>query len=289
MHNSKHPQEGSGILYIVATPIGNLEDITYRAVRILKEVDYIASEDTRHTRKLTSHFQIQTNLISYYREKEVQRSKKIIELLLGGNNIALVSDAGIPCVSDPGFILVKQAMLQSIKVVTIPGPSAVVSAISIAGLKSDQFAFIGFLPSKKGERIKLLNTNKLSTFLLVFYESPRRIISSLIDCLEVFGDRQAAVCKELTKIYEQSLQGSLSELVEYFSAKATIKGEYVLLIEGHDGNVAPETEDMVELLSWFRDNGELSMKDAVKKLSSDMGVSRSKVYAMALKVWGKIS
>lgn len=274
-----------GVLYVVATPIGNLEDMSLRAMRILKEVSCIASEDTRHTRKLLSHFKIQTPLISYYREKEAQQAEKIIKQLLEGRDIALVSDAGVPCISDPGYTLVRSAQQHGVRVVTIPGPSAVTSALSISGLKADSFTFLGFLPAKKNERHKKLKEVAQFSTLLVFYESPHRLASSLEDCLAILGNRQVAICRELTKLYEQCLSGCFSEVLACL-AKARIRGEYVILVEGApEQTVAVDHNDLTALLTWYRDQSELSLKDVVRKVSADLGVSRSKVYAEALKVW----
>lgn len=275
----------TGVLYVVATPIGNLEDMTVRAIRILKEVSCIASEDTRHTRKLLSHFQIQTPLVSYYREKEVQQSEKIIKVLLEGNDIALVSDAGVPCISDPGYTLVRSAQEHGLRVVTIPGPSAVTSAISISGQKADNFTFLGFLPAKKNERLKKLQEVARFTSLLVFYESPHRLLQSLEDCLAILGDRRVSLCRELTKIYEQCLSGTLSEILECLTEQRA-RGEYVLLVEGAVEHCVPvDPNDLTALLVWYRDNSGLSLKDAVSKVSGDIGISRSKVYSEALRVW----
>ncbi len=273
-----------GTLNIVATPIGNLEDITLRALRVLEEVDYIACEDTRHTRKLLTHFKIKSKLLSYYKGKEVGKSAEIIKYLLTGSHVALVSDAGVPCISDPGYILVQKAREQGIKVCTVPGPSALTSAISIAGLPAESFLFSGFLPSKKNDRLKRLRELATESPLLVFYESPHRLLRSLTDCLSVLGDRPAAVCKELTKIYEGCQRGSLAELVDYFKGLSKVKGEYVVLIMGCQVGARPDISDIDELLVWYRDSGS-SLKDSVVRLSSDLDISRSKVYAKALLIW----
>ena len=278
--NSKH-----GTLFIVATPIGNLEDMTFRAVRTLKEVDLIACEDTRHTKKLLNHFQIQTKLISYYREKEASRSKTIINDICAGRNVALVSDAGMPCISDPGYRLVAAAHDKGIIVVAIPGASALVSSVAISGLNSDSFLFCGFLPSKKNERRKYLQSLISQKSLLIFYESPHRLLRSLKDCFEVLGDRTAALCKEITKMHEQCFRAPLSQIIDEITKKP-IKGEYVLVLEGNSSkDLPPQTEDLHQLLIWYRDEAGVSLKDAVKTIAQDLGLSRSKVYAEALKVW----
>ncbi len=269
---------------MVATPIGNLEDITLRALRILKEVDYIACEDTRHTRKLLTHFQISSKLVSYYKGKEVSKSGEIVSYLLAGANVALVSDAGVPCISDPGYILVQKVIENRIKISTVPGPSALTSAISVAGLPSENFLFSGFLPAKKNERLKILRNLAGESALLVFYESPHRLIKFLTDCLEVLGNRSAVVCKELTKIYEDCQHGSLADLVGYFRKITKVKGEYVVLITGRLGEPRPDSDDIEDLLVWYRDSGS-SLKDSVARIAADLGLSRSRVYAKALLIW----
>ncbi len=275
-----------GTLYIVATPIGNLEDITLRALRILKEVDCIACEDTRHTRKLLTHFEISAKLISYYKGKEVGKAAEIIDQLQAGTNVALVSDAGVPCISDPGYILVQGAIEKGLKVCPVPGPSALITAISMAGLPAENFLFNGFLSAKKNERLKQLRTLAAEQALLVFYESPHRLLKFLEACQETFGDRQAAVCKELTKIYENCQRGSLVELVRHFKEIPKIKGEYVVLVAGSHEEVPPDSNDIDDLLVWYRDSGS-SLKDAVARIATHIGMSKSKVYAKALLVWRK--
>ncbi|MDD5758052.1 MAG: 16S rRNA (cytidine(1402)-2'-O)-methyltransferase [Desulfobulbaceae bacterium] len=285
--DSRKPQSGSGVLYVVATPIGNLEDITMRALRVLAEVSLIACEDTRHTRKLLTHFGINTPQTSYYREKEAEKTKKIIEMLLAGSDVALVSDAGVPCISDPGFILVNEAQTQGIVVTPIPGPSAVTTAISMAGVKADHFLFCGFLPAKKAERKKVLQSLVAQSALLVFYESPHRLQQSLEDCLAVLGDRLIVVCKELTKIYERCLRGTISEVLTALAAEE-IRGEFVVLVQGAEILGTPMEElDLRGLLEWYKTESGLSLKASVSKVSSDLSLSRSVVYGEALHVWGK--
>lgn len=275
----------AGILYVVATPIGNLEDITLRALRILKEVDLIASEDTRHTRKLLGHFNIHKPLLSYYKEKEASRSEEIVALLKEGRNVALVSDAGTPCISDPGGILVRRACEQGLPVVPVPGPSALASALSVCGLDCPSHIFLGFLPAKAGERRKTLVSLRQERHCLVFYESPRRIDQALADCEEILGDRKCTVGRELTKIHEELLRGGISEIRRALQGKDFLKGEFVVLLEGLPGEALPVSENLAELLAWYRDNTDLSMRDAVKRLSKDLEVSRSEAYRIALEVW----
>lgn len=285
--DSRKPRPGSGTLYVVATPIGNLEDITMRALRVLGEVALIACEDTRHTRKLLTHFGIKTPQTSYYREKEAEKTKQIIQMLLAGRDVALVSDAGVPCISDPGFVLVNEARVEGIVVTPIPGPSALTTAISMAGIKADNFLFCGFLPARKAERRKTLQTLAGQTALLVFYESPHRLQQSLDDCLAVLGDRLVVVCKELTKVYERCLRGLISEVLAALSEEE-IRGEFVVLVQGAEVLETPvDALDLRGLLEWYKAESGLSLKAAVSKVSGDLGLSRSIVYGEALQVWGK--
>lgn len=270
---------------MVATPIGNLEDITFRATRTLKEVDIIAAEDTRHTKKLLNHFNIGTPLISYYRENEKQRSHELIEKMKTGKNIALVSDAGTPGISDPGAVLARMARDHDLEVIPIPGPSAFVAALSVAGLDLSSFLFLGFAPAKKNQRCKLLRSLKDSNHPLVIYESVHRFHLLLTDCLEILGDRRAFMAREISKTFEDLQDLSLSELHAKYGNKNN-KGEFVLII--YPGQtVEAEGENLEELLIWYRDQTDLSLKDVSKKLASDMGLSRSQVYQKALFLWNK--
>jgi 16S rRNA (cytidine1402-2'-O)-methyltransferase len=275
----------AGQLYIVPTPIGNLEDITLRALRILKEVDLIAAEDTRHTRKLLNHFGIHTPLISYYREKEAEKSSELIALLRDGKNIGLVSDAGTPAISDPGAILVKRVHQEGLRVVPLPGPSALTTALSGSGFTEDGFLFIGFLPAKKSQRRKALSAILDSRYPVVLYESPRRIEALLGDALEILGDRQTFWARELTKSFEELEVGTLSALLAK-SGDGTNRGEFVIIISpGMQEDVQGQT--LEELILWYRDNSDLSLKDVSRKLSTDLGVSRSQIYQQALSLWKK--
>lgn len=276
-------QAVAGILYIVATPIGNLEDITLRALRILKEVDYIAAEDTRHTKRLLNHFGITTKLISYYREQELQRSDQLITFLENGHNIALVTDAGTPCISDPGAVVVAKARQQQFKTVPVPGASALTAALSCAGIGEGSVMFHGFAPSKKNLRKQLLQTLAHADYYAVFYESPHRITSFLSAAFEVLGDRPVFMAREITKSYEDLQETSLQQLLESTTIKKP-RGEYVLILS--PAQKAPTKEkDMDELILWYRDNSSLSLKDCCKTLASDLGISRSKIYKRALEIW----
>jgi len=272
-----------GTLYIVATPIGNLEDITLRALRTLKEVDLIAAEDTRHSQKLLNHFGIHTRLISYYREKETERAHELVIRLQEGENVALISDAGTPGISDPGAILVRLAREAAITVVPIPGPSALTTALSSAGLAEGTFLFLGFLPSQKGQRQKLLSSLADSEHPLVLYESPNRMAALFADALDVLGERRAFWARELTKSYEELQGGPLSELLALAGSRKN-KGESVVIICPGAKNQA-EGDTLEELLLWYRDHSGLSLKDACRKLASDLGLSRSQIYQQALALW----
>lgn len=221
----------SGTLYIVATPIGNLEDITFRALRILKEVDLIAAEDTRHTRKLLTHFDIHTSLTSFFQGNENNKADWLLEQLQEGKNIALVSDAGTPCISDPGFPLVRAAVEAGVRVVPIPGPSAVMAALCAAGLPTDRFTFVGFLPDKPGKREKVLQEVSVYEHTLIFYVSKWKVGGVLEDCLKVLGNRKAVVARELTKSFEEFERTDLQALITKYADKEA-KGEFVLLVCG---------------------------------------------------------
>jgi 16S rRNA (cytidine1402-2'-O)-methyltransferase len=272
-----------GTLFIVPTPIGNLEDITLRCLRTLKEVDLIAAEDTRHTKRLLNHFDINTPLISYYREKEVERSEEILSRLQEGQNVALVSDAGTPCISDPGAIVVKLVQENGLTVVPLPGPSALITALSGSGMTSTGFLFVGFLPSKKGQRCKLLASLSASEYPIVLYESPHRIDSLLSDALETLGERKCFWARELTKTFEDLQHGTLSSLLAK-SREGRNRGEFVLIIwPGVQEEVQGQTVE--ELILWYRDNSDLSLKDVSRRLASDLGISRSQIYQQALALW----
>jgi len=219
----------SGILYIVATPIGNLEDITLRAIRMLKEVDLIAAEDTRHTRKLLSHFDIHTKLTSFFKGNENEKAAAIVAMLRSGQDVALVSDGGTPCISDPGYPLLRTAVEEGVQVVPIPGASAMAAALSAAGLPTDRVTFVGFLPDKPGKRKKAIETLKEIPHTLILYISPWKANAVLKDCLNVLGDRPACLCREMTKIHEEFVRGTLSELSARLDEKQA-RGEMVLMI-----------------------------------------------------------
>ena len=277
------PEQQPGTLYIVATPIGNLADISRRMEQVLSEVDLIACEDTRHSRKLLSHLQINTPLTSYYREKEQQKATVLLKKLLEGQDIAVVSDAGTPGLSDPGAVLVRAARSADITVIPVPGPSALATALSVAGLEDSGFFFGGFPPAKKGERSRLFTSLKALACPLIFYESPHRIKKTLRDCLNIFGDRPAQLFRELTKLHEQHLAGQISELLEVTSQR--VRGELVLIIDGRHALPDDRPDNLDALIRWYRDQGDVSLKDAARIIATDLDLSRSKVYQKALSLW----
>jgi 16S rRNA (cytidine1402-2'-O)-methyltransferase len=222
---------GKGVLYIVSTPIGNLDDITLRALKILKHVDLIAAEDTRRTRRLLSRFDIHTPLVSYFEHNELKRLDRLLSHLKRGKELALVSDAGTPGISDPGYRLIKQAIERGIPVIPIPGPSAVIAALSISGLPTDSYTFAGFLPKKGGKRRKLLDKLGDSDGTSILYESPRRLMVTLEDLLGVCGDRQIVVTRELTKAFEEVIRGRISEVIDTLKGRR-IKGEITIVLAG---------------------------------------------------------
>lgn len=267
----------AGTLYLVATPIGNLKDITLRALEVLKEADLIACEDTRHTRKLLNHYGIKNRLISYHEHNEALRSEELAAFLEQCKNVALVSDAGTPGISDPGFRIVQKAHELSVRVVPIPGPAAFVSALIASGLPTDSIFYGGFLPPKKGERRKRLAEVASIPATLVFYESPRRLARALQDCLDVLGDRNSAIARELTKIHEELKRGKLSELIKIFGT-APVKGEIVLLIEsGKSTESAPPNIDLASRIRELEREG-IDHKTALKKAAKEFGLNRSEAY-----------
>jgi 16S rRNA (cytidine1402-2'-O)-methyltransferase len=280
------PEQKTGSLYIVATPIGNLADISQRMKDILSSVDLLACEDTRHTGRLLAYLGIKADLTSYHRDNEQKKTAYLLEKLCDGMDIALVSDAGTPGVSDPGAVLVRAARQQDIPVVPIPGPSALAAALSVSGIQGGGFYFGGFPAAKTGERIKQFHALKAFNCSLVFYEAPHRIQATLQDCLEVFGDRQAQLFRELTKLHEEHLFGPISKLIEL--TKGKVKGELVLIVSGMTESREERPEDLNELIIWYRDKGKTSLKDAVRLISRGLDISRSQVYRQALSIWNDV-
>ena len=279
----------AGTLFIVSTPIGNLEDITHRALRTLREVDVIACEDTRHTRKLLNHFAIDVATISYHEHNERERADELCTMLAAGKNIALVSDAGTPIVSDPGFRVVNLAIEKGFRVVPIPGATAFVAALSASGLPSDQFLFAGFLPPRSSARRARLEELRAIQATLIFYEAPHRIAAALRDAADILGNRQAVVGRELTKLHEEFVRGRLNELAEHFSDRNYVRGEIVLLIAGLQSGVdidpgsetVPTSQALAERVHTLKDEG-LNEKAALKKAARELGLKRDEAYRLML-------
>jgi len=266
----------SGTLYLVATPIGNLEDITYRAVRTLREADLIACEDTRQTRKLLDHYGIAKPMVSYHEHNEAERSEDLVAKMQAGASVALVSDAGMPLISDPGFRIVHAAIGAGIPVVPIPGPSALLSALVASGLPTNAFTFGGFLPAKSGQRERLLEELREETATSIFYEAPHRIVQALGDIERILGDRPVAVARELTKLHEEILRGTAREIRSSLAARPAVKGEITLLIGKGTTPVADTTtiEDAVD--EYVR--GGMGRMEAMKKVARERRISKRDVY-----------
>ena len=270
-----------GKLYIVSTPIGNLEDITLRALKTLRNVQIIAAEDTRQTGILLHRYHIHTRQTSYHDHNKEEKAEVLIDRLKKGEDVALVSDAGTPGISDPGYYLIKKAIEEGIQVVSIPGPTAMISAISISGLPTDSFVFEGFLPGKKTGRIKKLEVLREEKRTLIIFESPHRIMKTLQDILIVMGDRRISLTRELTKHFEEVMRGRVSEIMNSLKDRK-IKGEITLVIEGKKED---ETEThLVDYLETLITNKGLSLKDAVQEVASMLDMPRHKVYKEALKI-----
>lgn len=269
-------------LYIIATPIGNLEDISYRAVRILGEVDLIAAEDTRHSLKLLNHFGISKPLTSYFDHNQQFKGERILNALRRGKSVALISDAGTPCISDPGYLLVRDAVAEHIPVIPVPGACAAVTALSASGLPTDTFTFAGFPPARQGKRRTFLSGMNDLPGTLVLYEAPHRLVDTLSDIREVLGERQVIVARELTKIFEECIRGSVSEVIAAVS-QDIVRGEVVILIAAGE-SMPQETEPLEQVLSRLMADGTLSIKDMAKQAAVISGVSRSEAYAEALKL-----
>jgi len=272
-----------GTLYFVATPIGNLEDISLRALKVLKEVDLIAAEDTRQTVKLLNHFEIKNRLVSYHEHNKREKGRDLVERLLEGQDIALVSDAGTPGISDPGEELIRLAVEMGINVTMVPGPAAVIAGVVLSGLPSGRFCFEGFLPMNKRARIERLKEIKDHTQTIVFYEAPHKLIYTLKDLREVLGNRRIALARELTKVHEEVIRCTLDEAISKYENE-TPKGEYVLVIEGADRELLEEDRrqswneiSLEEHLKIYTEQG-LDRKEAIKKVAEDRGLSKREVY-----------
>ncbi len=277
----------AGMLYICATPIGNLEDITLRTLRILEEVDLIAAEDTRHSIKLLNHFEIKTPMTSYHEFNKYDKAAQLVEKMKQGTNIALITDAGTPVISDPGEELVKQCHAAGIEVTSLPGPSAFVTALTISGKSTRRFCFEAFLPYDKKERAEVLDELKTETRTIMLYEAPHKLRKTLKDLYEVLGDREISLCKELTKKHETNFRTTLSEAIAYYEQEEP-KGEFVLVIEGISRQELKEDEmqgflsmTIEEHMQQYLDQG-MDKKEAMKKVAKDRGVSKRDIYQALL-------
>lgn len=274
----------SGALYVVATPVGNLGDMSQRAIEVLQKVDLIAAEDTRHSKSLLSHFQIMTHCIAVHEHNERKVSTGLLEKMLNGKHIALISDAGTPLLSDPGFFLVREAILKGIQVIPVPGPSAVVAALSAAGLPTDRFHFEGFLPPKTNARLQKLEVLQHDTATLVFYEGPHRILDTLVDMQTVFGnDREVVVAREITKTFETFLRGTLEHVISQVREdKNQQKGEMVILLHGAEtrdkNQLNPDAIRILDIL--LKDH---SVKQAASLASEITGIKKNRFYEHAIK------
>ena len=270
-------------LYLVATPIGNLEDITLRAVRVLKEVDVIACEDTRQTQKLLNHYGIATRTISYHEHNEMTRASELVKEMQEGASIALVTDAGMPGISDPGFRLISLAIRHHVPVVPVPGASAFLAALVASGMPTDSFRFSGFLPAKRGERRAALEAIRTSPRTQVFYEAPHRIVEALADAVEVLGkDRHVVIAREVTKLHEEFLRGRAREILETLKSREAVKGEMTLLIGRADGSeseaTAPVKTNVRQRVEQIMAEEKLDEKSALKKVAKERGISKSEAY-----------
>jgi 16S rRNA (cytidine1402-2'-O)-methyltransferase len=270
----------SGTLYVVATPIGNLEDITLRAIRVLKAVGVIAAEDTRHTQALLRHYDIRTPLTSYHEHNERVKARQLVERLRRGESVALVSDAGSPAISDPGFHLVREAVAADVAVVPVPGPSALPAVLSASGLPADRFVFEGFLPAKKGERQEKLQSLREETRTVVFYEAPHRLKESLADIQRVFGSREMVLAREVTKIHEEFLRGAIADVIARL-AQQEIRGELTLVIRGFAGESAPSAEILRAEIRKLQAGG-LRVKEIAEVLGEKYDYSKKEIYRLAL-------
>ena len=280
--SEKEPAAGGGTLYVVATPIGNLEDITLRALKVLKSVDIIAAETVAHTKGLCKHYDIKTSVTGYNQHNRKAKAPRLVNRLKSGQDIALVTDAGTPGISDPGVYLVDQAVNEDITVTPIPGPSAVITALSVSAMPSEQFLFLGFLPNKSGKRKKVLEGVSSEPRTMVFFEAPHRIRATLNDLSEVMGNRQMVMLREITKVFEDVKRGPVSEILAHLTPDKT-RGEFTLVVEGREQKKNHSLSD--EALKRIKDLLEdetLSVKDIAERLSKEEGIAYRQIYKECL-------
>jgi len=274
----------TGNLYVVATPIGNRDDITIRALNILGQVDLVAAEDTRHTGRLLAHHNIKGNLIAYHEHNEVERTPELIHRLKTGSSIALVSNAGTPSVSDPGYRLVKEAIANNLRVIPVPGVSAAMTALSTAGLPTDSFVFVGFPAKKKAKRLKQLKELASENRTIIFYESPKRILTFLEEIIDVMGDRYGVLSREMTKLHEEFLRGFISEIHYILNARPAVKGECTLLVMGCEENKEVSLETVRNEIKNELEKTVSSLSDIARAVAKKYGLPKNKVYDEALKL-----
>jgi len=274
--------ERPGTLYVVATPLGNLEDVTLRALRVLREARLVACEDTRRTAGLLKAHGISTPTTSYFEHNERWKGAQVLDVVRKGGDVALVSDAGTPAISDPGYRLVRDARAEGLPVVPIPGPSAAVAALSVSGLPSDRFLFVGFLPARSGPRRAALEDLANARETLIFYESPLRVVSVLEDMTRILGDRPAFLCREATKIHEEYRRGTLSELRTHLAERKEVRGEIVLVVEGGTAPAAASTETPEALFARLTAEGR-TRREAVKEVARALGLPARDVYRRVLR------
>jgi 16S rRNA (cytidine1402-2'-O)-methyltransferase len=272
-----------GTLYIVATPIGNLEDITLRAIRVLKEADLVAAEDTRHTGHLLDRYQIETQLTSYHDHNKEEKAPILVARMLEGSVVALVSDAGTPGISDPGYFLINLAIDRKIPIVPIPGATAAIAALSVSGMPTDRFVFEGFLPAKHLARLKRLQELSKEERTIVFYEAPHKIIRAVEDLIEVFGDRRVVITRELTKIHEEMIRGTLSDALKRLQ-EGTIKGEFTVIVHGATKDPKTQYIDTAGYLKNLILHRGLSRKEAISAAAEELGIPKKDVYKESLKM-----
>ncbi len=276
-----------GVLYVVATPIGNLQDISFRAVNVLKTVDHIVAEDTRHSQFLLQHYSIGTPVMALHEHNERERTENLLKRIQTGKSIALISDAGTPLISDPGYFLVREARSMGIKVVPLPGPCAAIAALSVSGLATDRFLFEGFLPAKTTGRVQRLDALQKESRTVVFYEAPHRIVDLLEDMQTVFGaERQVVIARELTKVYETVRAGALSDILAWVKSDANQqRGELVVMVEGQKEATAESQQDFSKMLSVLLES--LPLKQAVELTVKITGQKKNIIYDEALKIKGQ--
>lgn len=289
MDNEKNvKKDGPGMLYLCATPIGNLEDITYRVLRVLSEADLIAAEDTRNSIKLLNHFEIKTPMTSYHEFNKYDKAKVLVDKILGGMDVAVITDAGTPGISDPGEELVKQCRAAGIRVTSLPGPAACITALTMSGRETRRFAFEAFLPYDKKERAQILENLRNETRTIIIYEAPHHLKKTLKECREYLGNRNMTVCKELTKRYEQKRKSTLDEMIAYYEENEP-RGEYVLIFEGKSLQELKEEKQqewnqftVQEHMEHYLEKG-MDKKSAMKQVAKDRGVSKRDIYQELLK------